>query len=34
MHNAASVEQTTVAGQEIARIAEELNAMIDHFKVR
>lgn len=34
MHNAASVEQTTVAGQEIARIAEELSAMIDHFKVR
>lgn len=34
MHNAASVEETTVAGQEIAKIAEELSAMIDHFKVR
>jgi methyl-accepting chemotaxis protein len=34
MANAASIEETTVAGQEIAKIAEELNALIDHFKIR
>ena len=34
MHNAASIEETTVASQEIARSAEELAARISRFKVR
>ncbi len=33
MQNSASVEETTTAGQEIARIAEELKTRIDHFKI-
>lgn len=34
MHNAASVEQTTVAGQEIAHVAEELRGLVEQFKVK
>lgn len=34
MHNAASIEQTTVAGQEIAHIAEELRGLVEQFKVK
>ena len=34
MQNSASVEETTTAGQEIAKIAEELKTRIDYFKVK
>ena len=33
MQNAASIEQTTVAGQELARISADLQKLVDQFQV-